>query len=166
MHFKFWRSYWTLKMIGKRCFCKKCKEACRRVERFHDPDTGKWVYVTQPPHEQYCAKCLAAACIKCAWCGKSIFPAEPITLYTPTKSFEIPEYAVVYNQDPVQLVGCLRWDCGDSGIDRAGFWIPPGVVDRVLSPTEELLHRMQSGESDPIVIANDLSDPNEAKRLV
>ncbi len=103
----------------------------------------------------YCHRCLEKMVIRCAWCGKAIFIGDPITLYTPIEDFKIPDYAVIYNKDPLQLVGCLRWDCAE-GVDRAGFWYPPGKVFRVESPLERA---MRTGD---VVIVSDLSDFNEA----
>lgn len=101
----------------------------------------------------YCHECLAKMSVKCAWCGKPILVDDPITLYTPRKKdFKVPEYAVVYRKDPLQLVGCLRFSCADSGIDRSGFWIKPGRVYRVASPMEMAL------ASDDVVICNDIGD--------
>jgi hypothetical protein len=98
--------------------------------------------------------------IRCAWCGGYILPGEPITLYTPcSEDFKIPDYAVVYKEDPKQLVGCLRWNCAESGADRTGFWIIPGKVLRCLSPIEEL---MSDSKHDAVII-NDLGDINQAK---
>lgn len=106
----------------------------------------------------YCHRCLERMAIKCAWCGKAIFIGDPITLYTPIdKDFKAPEYAVVHCNNPLQLVGCLRWNCAQTGADRAGFWYPPGKVMRVPSPLEMA---MQSGD---MVIVEDLSNPREAR---
>jgi len=85
----------------------------------------------------YCLQCIEAMTIQCAWCGEHILPGEPITLYTPRdKNYTIPEGAVTYSQDPLRLVGCLRFDCAQTGADRAGFWVPPGQVEPVMSPLE------------------------------
>lgn len=106
---------------------------------------------------EYCHRCLEKMAIKCAWCGGVIFIGAPITLYSPAKEdFKIPEHAVVYSKDPLKLVGCLRWKCADSGVDRVGFWLPPGTVMRVPSPLEVA---MQSGGT---VVVSDLGDPKEA----
>ncbi|NTW30199.1 MAG: hypothetical protein HGA33_02895 [Candidatus Moranbacteria bacterium] len=94
--------------------------------------------------------------IRCAWCGKPIFIGDPVTLYSPNEGFEIPEYAVRYSEDPLRLVGCLRWDCADSGIDRSGFWMPPGEVMRVMSPIEQVL------ATGTAAIVSDVNDMSEA----
>lgn len=100
------------------------------------------------------------ASIKCAWCGKIILCGDPITLYTPCqKDFKIPKHAVVYKKSPLQLVGCLRWNCAESGVDRAGFWLFPGKVQRALSPIEECF------ASGKVVAVNNVSDIEEAKLL-
>ena len=113
----------------------------------------------------YCLDCLAKMVIRCGWCGEPIFIGNPITLYTPPEDFEIPYYAVIYNEDPLQIVGCLGWDCAQSGADRAGFWVPgedgKGQVERVRTPFEILL-----GEKAPsMVIIQDTGDVVEARGL-
>lgn len=105
----------------------------------------------------HCHKCLAQMAIRCAWCGKTIFIGDAVTLYQPEESYQIPDYAVFYSQDPPRLVGCLRWECADSGVDRAGFWMPPGEVERVPSPLE-----MALVTTEPVVIVNDLTNYKEA----
>ncbi len=114
------------------------------------------VYTTRK--KNYCAQCFTNAVIKCAWCERPIAPGRPITLYTPTEAnFQIPEGAIIYSEIPVlQLVGCLRTDCAESGLDRSGFWEMPGKVRRVASPLEMCV------ASNDVVIVNDLADPAEA----
>ena len=107
-------------------------------------------------HTPYCHACIEKMAIRCAWCGKPIFIGDPVTLYSPNKGFEIPEYAVRYSEDPLRLVGCLRWDCADSGIDRSGFWIPPGEVMWVMSPIEQVL------ATGTAAIVSDVNDMREA----
>jgi len=116
---------------------------------------GEEMKLLVPKNHEYCQQCLAGMSIKCAWCGQSIRVGDPITLYTPSESFKVPDYAVVYKTNPLQLVGCLRFDCA-CGVDRAGFWYPPGKVERVLSPLEMVL------ATDDVVICNDLTNPSEA----
>jgi hypothetical protein len=118
------------------------------------------VYTLGKKHD-YCPQCYVKGAIKCAWCGSTITPGDAITLYTPRdKDFEVPEHAVVYKRTPhLQLVGCLGWDCADSGMDRSGFWVMPGKVQRVASPMEMMMYGNPNNE---VLIVSDLSDPNEA----
>ncbi len=104
----------------------------------------------------YCHKCIEKMAIRCAWCGKAIFIGDAVTLYTPNRDFQIPDYAVFFSREPIRLVGCLRWECASSGADRSGFWMPPGAVERMPSPIE-----MAMASTDPIVILNDVSDRKE-----
>lgn len=76
----------------------------------------------------YCHRCLEKMTIRCVWCGKPIFIGDPITLCSPKPSFKIPSWAVVYSKKPLRLVGCLRYQCADTGAARAGFWDTPGKV--------------------------------------
>ncbi|MEI6627472.1 MAG: hypothetical protein WCL61_02660 [bacterium] len=103
----------------------------------------------------YCLDCIAKMAIRCAWCGEAISIGSPVTLYTPKEDYKIPEYATRYQNNAKSLVGCLRWNCADSGMDRQGFWMPPGKVKRVPSPLE-----MALASGDQVVIVSDLSDPN------
>ncbi len=93
--------------------------------------------------------------IQCAWCGEPIFIGDPVTLYLPRyEDMEVPGHAVPYGKGA--FVGCLRWECAESGTDRVGFWYPPGIVYRVLSPIEQCL------QSDEMVIIGDLGDIRQA----
>ncbi len=111
----------------------------------------------------YCFDCIAKMSIRCAWCENSIHVGDPVTLYTPQEPFEVPEYAVRYSKDDRCLVGCLGWNCAETGADRQGFWMPPGTVARVPSPIEML---MSVGSEGRVVIVGDLSDPNDLGKVV
>lgn len=101
----------------------------------------------------YCLDCIGKMSIKCAWCGSIICIGSPITLYVLRES-EIPApHAVPYAEHPRSFIGCLGWDCANSGADRQGFWMPPGKVERCASPLELA---MDPGVS--MVIVSDLSD--------
>lgn len=124
----------------------------KEVEAHGEKQTAR----TDTQHLEYCPECLARMAIKCAWCGNVIWPGEPITLYSPSKKdFQVPDGAVVYSKEPLLLVGCLGWNCAETGGDRSGFWVPPGKVHRVASMFEMLM-----GQGSPeILICNNLSDP-------
>ena len=118
--------------------------------------------MTMPPAKNkvpdYCLDCIGKMAIRCAWCGKPILIGDPVTLYTPEEGAEIPKYAVRYSGDPRCLVGCLRFDCADTGADRSGFWVPPGLVKKVPSVIEML---MASQGPSKVLIINNLRDPND-----
>ena len=112
----------------------------------------------------YCHRCLEKMAIRCAWCGKVIFVGDPVTLYSPRdKDRKMPEYAVLHNKEHNSYVGCLRWDCAETGADRAGFWYPPGKVYRVPTPIEMCMKSMQNG-GDGVICVGDLTDPKEATK--
>ncbi|PID52240.1 MAG: hypothetical protein CR972_03075 [Candidatus Moraniibacteriota bacterium] len=114
----------------------------------------------------YCHRCLEKMAIRCAWCGKVIFIGDPITLYSPRgEGLKMPDYAVLYNEEHSSYVGCLRWDCAETGADRAGFWHPPGKVFRVATPLEMCLHNLQSG-GNGIVTIKDIGDFKEATKCL
>ena len=108
-------------------------------------------------HVDYCLICIADMAIQCAWCELPIFIGDPVTLYTPKAGFEIPDHAMVFSEEPLRLVGCLRWDCASTGADRAGFWVPDaeghGHVQQATS-----LYDMAQQSGDGVAV-NDLSDP-------
>jgi hypothetical protein len=128
---------------------------------------GERYFVEMPLAENgradYCLGCIGRMAIRCAWCGDAIHIGNPVTLYTPMKKdFVVPDHAVRYSEKPLQLVGCLGWNCADTGGDRAGFWMPPGEVHRVPTVFEQL---MGSDDSDAVVIA-DLRDPHNVGTVV
>lgn len=104
----------------------------------------------------WCIDCINRLAIPCAWCGKSIYPSDPVTLYSPLDPAYVPKHerAVRYREDPVTYVGCLRRDCAESGADRAGFWQPPQGVYRQPTALELMLANPGMG-----VIMHDVSDP-------
>ncbi len=106
------------------------------------------------PH--WCTDCINQLAIPCAWCGASIYPRDPVTLYSPQDPAYVPKHpdAVRYREEPVTYVGCLRWGCAESGADRAGFWHPPQGVYRQPTALELILANPGIG-----VIMNDVSDP-------
>jgi hypothetical protein len=56
----------------------------------------------------YCFDCWVAMSIRCAWCPSPIMIGDPVTLYSPTDpDFQLPEGAVSYKSDPMQVVGFL-----------------------------------------------------------
>jgi hypothetical protein len=111
----------------------------------------------------YCLDCIAKMSIKCAWCENSIHVGDPVTLFIPKESYKVPEHAVRYDKDERLLIGCLGWNCAGSGIDRQGFWMPPGRVERIPSPIEILLSGESKGKA---IIVNDLSNPNDLGKIV
>lgn len=120
--------------------------------------------VTQVPVNKdgtttYCHECLEKMAIRCTWCGHPIFIGDPITLYSPRdKSKKMPDYAVLHSKEHNSYVGCLRWECAETGADRCGFWYPPGEVHRVPSPLEMCIHDVEQG-GDGVIIVSDLSKP-------
>src|SRR3989344_1863353 len=147
--------WWETRLLFYKLFGRKyqanCGHKCKlmaKVKVFEE----EIIFRLDKKDLDYCQQCLSDMSIRCAWCGGSITVGDAITLYTPTKKdFQIPDYAVFYKRVPFQLVGCLRWGCADSGIDRAGFWVPPGKVYRILSPMEMLI---ASGSEKPIICNN------------
>ena len=88
----------------------------------------------------YCLDCVSKMTITCPWCGRPIFIGDYVTLYTPTDpNYKIPEGAVVYSENPLQLVGCQRSDCAEAAADYRGIWEAPGKVKRILSSIERIL---------------------------
>jgi hypothetical protein len=122
--------------------------------------------LTEDGNLNYCLDCITKMSIQCAWCEKPIWIGDPVTLYIPENNYTIPKYAVRYDKEPQRLVGCLRQDCG-SGVDRKGFWIPPGKVLRVPSPIEMLLSDsgIRNGENVAVIVY-DISDPNNLGKII
>jgi hypothetical protein len=123
---------------------------------------GHTIIMTMPKNKDfsvdYCISCVSKMSIRCAWCGKPIVIGDPVTLYSPAKAdYKVPEYAVWHDKKEKQLVGCLRWECADTGMDRAGFWLPPGKVERVPTAVEMIF---AAGGKKGLII-NDLHNPGD-----
>ncbi|MDK2899472.1 MAG: hypothetical protein PWQ10_659 [Patescibacteria group bacterium] len=125
----------------------KCKHRTKRkgnVSAF-----GETTSTTMPINEDdsvdYCLECIGKMAIRCAWCGKTIFIGDPVTLYIANKS-NMPDYAMIYSESSTELskvIGCLRPSCADTGGDISGFWMPSedgkGHVHRIKSVYEIIL---------------------------
>lgn len=142
--------------LGWNLLCKCGHKAKRKTKLTFNGHSGIF---TLPQKREYCPLCFTNAVISCAWCGKYIHPGDPITLNTPQNpDFTTPDHAVVHQREPrLRLVGCLRRGCSAQGMDRAGFWVMPGKVQRVQSIMEMALHSPQGA-----ILINDLSDISEA----
>ncbi len=130
---------------------------------------GETTMMTMPRNAaggfDYCLDCIAKMTIRCAWCDDIIFIGSPVTLYILPADEAVPDHAVVYSTDPLRLVGCLGWDCADTSVDRAGFWLPgesgQGAVHRIGTVFDMML-------GDPgiaSVIIRDLTDPHETPTI-
>jgi hypothetical protein len=139
------------------CLCGHVAKRKTKISIGHE-----WgVYVLDQKRE-HCPNCFMNAMAYCAWCSRYILPGSPITLYTPRDPNKLPPHARVYKRTPkLMVVGCLRMDCAQGGMDRMGFWVMPGKVKRVASPTEVLLAQMEKGDFRPLIV-HDLADEAEA----
>lgn len=104
----------------------------------------------------YCLDCIGKMTIQCAWCDNRISIGSPITLYTSKKPDEMPDHAVPYTEGGSgAFVGCLGWECADTGGDRAGFWLPgedgKGRVERVPTAIETL---MSNPDASALIVHN------------
>lgn len=86
-----------------------------------------------------CLDCFQKSIINCAHCGFPIVPGEPITLYEMAEDFVPKEGSRKYGDEYNCHIGCMRFDCADTGMDRAGFWEYPGMVRRVQNIYETIL---------------------------
>ena len=153
-----WFPKWWLHLIKVKADCGHKTRLYDKISVFDKNGKQDFLGITITTKKpKYCHKCYEKMVIRCAWCGGSILPNDPITLYSPIDGYKIPEYAVIYKEDPEQFVGCLRWGCAESGGDRAGFWVMPGKIRRVLSPIEEIIF----SSKDKVVTVSDLSDMND-----
>lgn len=150
-----------------------CKTYTANICKHRTKKTGEIVYddgsctlsmpLSENGNPDYCLDCITKMSIKCAWCENSIHIGDPVTLYIPQESFKIPEHAVRYDKDERCLVGCLGWDCAQTGADRQGFWMPPGKVTRVPSLIEMLMSSENQGKA---VIIRNLSNPSDLGKVI
>lgn len=96
--------------------------------------------------------------IRCVWCGSVIFIGDPVTLYSCKKGTKLPDYVICYNKKLNQYVGCLGWNCAETGADVSGFWIPPGKVFRVKNAFEILMENPNKG----CIITGNVCDMEES----
>ena len=94
---------------------------------------------------EFCYKCVADMAIRCVWCGELILIGDPVTLNSPNKDFKIPNWAVVYQTEPLKLVGCGRTSCCFSRADYRGYLAPEGKILKNLS-------FLQLRVVDPIIV--------------
>jgi hypothetical protein len=111
----------------------------------------------------YCLGCLAGMTITCAWCGEPIFIGDPVTLYGSVSGEGLLGDATPYSEDPKFFVGCLRWNCAQTGADRAGFWLPSNTGKGYVKRTRSLFE--MALQSD-VVVVNDLSDSTEEATIL
>lgn len=142
-----------------------CGHRARKIGRISA--FGETIKTTIRPKDgkiAYCHECLTDMAIRCAWCRKPIFIGDAITLYSPVNEDElkIDDSFVVYIKDPLQLVGCLRPNCAETGGDRAGFWVPPGEVHRVQTAFGALM----GDASAKAVIINDVQSSNSKTEII
>lgn len=143
----------------------KCRHKTKRKGLMNS--SGNTSIMSMPLAENgkpdYCLDCIGKMTIQCAWCENKITIGSPITLYTPKDSYEVPDHAVPYTEgDSGALVGCLGWECADTGGDRAGFWLPgedgKGYVQRVPTVFETIMGNPEASA----LIVNDTHDIAEA----
>ncbi|MFM2357945.1 MAG: hypothetical protein RJA61_682 [Candidatus Parcubacteria bacterium] len=84
----------------------------------------------QKKNDEYCPTCLAKMAIQCAWCGRPIFPDQPVTGYVLTEEkkasdFKIPPHAFFYTDNQPLGGRC----CAEMFCDCIGTWKAPGYVD-------------------------------------
>jgi len=132
--------------------------------------TIKTVMPLKNGRPEYCLDCIGGMAIQCAWCTLPIFIGDAVTLYSPREiGYEIPSFAVVYSEEPMRLVGCLRWDCMQTGADRAGFWLPDatgkGHVERVPTIFEQLLGGTAGGTMK-LMASSDPSQREPTRQMV
>lgn len=145
----YWRIFRTLKRKTIAC-CGHKTEVKGYLQAFGEKQEIKLIRDKKRTFE-YCIDCLGKMTICCAWCGRPIFIGSLITLYTPIdNNFKISEYAVIYKENPLQLVGCPRSDCAETGADYCGYWVPPGKVERFKSMFEESIADLKAGGSGVI----------------
>lgn len=140
--------------------CHAVSAAEGRVEAFGDSTT-----TTMPRNADggfdFCHACLGTMAIQCAWCNRPIFVGDPVTLYMPSDPYIWFSPSVAYMTfDKLEMVGCGRTDCAETGADYAGYWVPSGLrpegrwiggVKRMTSIYETVLANNRS------VVADDLS---------
>lgn len=132
--------------------------------------TTRTVMPLKDGRPEYCLDCITDMAVQCAWCTLPIFIGDAVTLYSPREiEYEVPSFAVVYSEVPPRLVGCLRWDCAQTGADRAGVWLPnsigKGHVKRMPTVFEQMFGAKVGG-SLKLVASSDPSQQESTRQMV
>lgn len=152
--------FWFRTLLARKHEATRCGHYTRRrgVISFEGESATMTLPVNPTGSVDYCLDCIGKMTIRCAWCGKPIFIGEPVTLYTPTNhDFKIPEHAVVHKEKPLKLVGCLRWDCADTGCDIAGYWVPGHDGKGCVHPMKNVFEVMLGAEEGSVTTLRRLS---------
>lgn len=146
------KKFFGIKMVAVKCGHKtKIKDV---VESFGEKIKTE-IKLKKGGIVDYCHKCLEKMAIQCAWCGKPIFIGDYVTLYSPVDKSKLSEYAVIFNNELMQVVGCARETCADTGADYAGIWVSwedgTGKVNRFPSLIEMALNGSINGKDNAII---------------
>lgn len=138
----------SYKLFGKTYKSKICGHLTKLVTEVQV--FGEYFLVScQQDDLDYCPTCVAKMSILCAYCKSPIFIGDPIMLCIPKyKYFEVPAHAVVCQKNPLQVVRCLKPQCVGILVDRMGFWVIPGKIQRVLHIPEII------GDIDKAIISD------------
>jgi len=68
-----------------------------------------------------CPDCFKSSAIHCAGCKGIIVPGDKVCLYGGMTQDQVPKYAHVFDDNPIQLVYCAR--CADSKDHIIGTWM-------------------------------------------
>lgn len=125
---------------------------------------GERIVTTMPVGKdgrpEYCLKCIEKMAIRCSRCGKAIFVGDPIALLLDDKA--LLGHVITARPGTRYRVSCLRIGCADSAADRAGFWMPPGVVESVASPYEMII----GDSSECVVLIRDSADKSDVGEVI
>ncbi len=97
-----------------------------------------------------CIYCIQESSVRCAWCGGTILPGEPVTLYTSKQHNVMPSKEALVDENEsgdLSYVGCSRCNCATSNADIAGFLGNYKSIIRDKSPYQQVF---ETGK--PVVI--------------
>jgi len=146
--------------FSKTCTATTCGHKTKARGFMNDDDYTS--VITTPLAENgipdYCINCIGNMSINCAWCGNLITIGDPITLYLPQETYQIPNYAVPYTRSDTKnaLIGCLKWRCPKNPNDRAGFWVLGENGQGTVRRTQTSFAVPMGNPDPPMITANDL----------
>lgn len=77
----------------------------------YETDGGIFAPVDHLGRVTLCLSCVSKMSIRCAWCTRPIVVGDSVSLLAPHEEFVLEDYMVVYQDDPLLLVGCMRPEC-------------------------------------------------------
>ncbi len=103
---------------------------------------------------QCCVEWFRSITCRCALCGLVILPGDAVALYRPSRKFKKERVTEVKSG----VLGCMRWDCCESGAFFAGHWTGEGFKSAFGDGMTAVEKCFATGQ----VVVSDMSEMSDA----